>query len=214
MRKPLAVWLAALVIGLAAFVGSGLTAAASEEVEAHAKLVPVPTEFQANQPLTKVTGRIELQQTVIDGAQALVVDGRARNMDPEDTYVSLLYTTPATGPTACQPGPPLSFTQMFLGTWKVDKHGRGELHSIKTAAGNTSPTPASFQAFLSAFGVSPSNLSGPGSFVPLTPIITSVSIREMRLVSNPVLPPGVMLPPGVQVPERIDCGALRFEHED
>jgi hypothetical protein len=198
-------------MGLATFVGSGLTVFASQEVEAKARLVPVPTEFVPNQPLTKVTGHIELEQTVIDGKEALVVEGRARNMDPEHTYVSLLYTTPATGPNACQPGPPLNFTQMFLGTWKVDEQGRGRLHAVKTAAGNTSPTPSSLQAFLSAIGVSPSNLSGPGSFVALTPSITSVSIREMRLESNPQgLPP---LPAGVQVPERIDCGALHLEHD-
>jgi hypothetical protein len=207
MRKPFAVLVAGLVMGLVGVVGSGITAFASGEIEASARLVPIATEFVPNQPLTKVRGQISIEQTVVHGQKALVVDGSARNMDPEDTYVSLLYTSPARGPRACQATPQLTFTQMYLGVWKVDQGGRGRLHAVKTAAGNTSPTPSSLQAFVAALGVTPSDLSGPGSFVPLTRQIRSVSIREMRAqTSNPALPPVVA--------ERIDCGALRFDHED
>jgi hypothetical protein len=31
-------------------------------------------------------------------------------MDPAETYVSLIYTSPGTGPTACQATPELTFT--------------------------------------------------------------------------------------------------------
>jgi hypothetical protein len=63
------------------------------------------------------------------------------------------------------------------------------------------------QAFVAVLGVPP-NLSGPSSFVQLTDKIKSASIREMRLVSLP------MLPGGVQVPERTACLALHVDRED
>ena len=132
------------------------------------------------------------------------------SMDPAKTYVSLAYTTPATGPSACQPGPPLSFTQMFLGTWEVNRHGDGKLRATKTAGGNTSPTPPALAPFLT-FATGSASLSGPGSYFALTPAITSISIREVVFGT-------VQFAPGVSftglLPDRIDCGALHVEQED
>jgi hypothetical protein len=201
MTKSLVRLLIVLSLSLVAAVGSSLPALAIvTRAEGEAKLVPVPREFVPG-PLTTVRGEVAIS----DNGSALRVKGEAENMDPAKTYVSLVYTTPATGPQACLPGPPLSFTQMFLGAWEVNPEGHGRLRSTKTAAGNTSPTPASLQAAIKFLTGAPSgDLSGPGSYFALTPAITSVSIRVMTPVAG--------LP--VQLPDRIDCGALRVETED
>jgi hypothetical protein len=206
MKRSLARGLVAVILSLVAVVGMSLPSLAKGIVaEGEAKLVPVAREFVPG-PLTRVRGEVNIRDT----GSALIVKGEAENMDPAKTYVSLAYTTPATGPTACLPGPPLTFTQMFLGTWQVNRHGNGKLRATKTAAGNTSPTPAVLAPFLTFASGSPS-LSGRGSYVRLTSAITSVSIREVVFAS-------VELAPGVsftgQVPDRIDCGALHVEQED
>jgi hypothetical protein len=206
MKRSLARGLAALTLSLVAVVGASLPALARGIVaEGEAKLVPVAREFVPG-PLTRVRGEVNIRDT----GSALIVKGEAENMDPAKTYVSLAYTTPATGPTACEPGPPLTFTQMFLGTWQVNHHGDGKLRATKTAAGNTSPTPAVLAPFFT-FATGNGSLSGPGSYFALTPAITSISIREVVFAT-------VEFAPGVsftgQVPDRIDCGALRIERED
>jgi len=206
MKRSFSLGLTALSLSLVALVGTSLPAFARATVaEGEAKLVPVPREFVPG-PLTRVRGEVEIR----DIGSALIVNGEAENMDPAKTYVSLAYTTPATGPTACQPGPPLTFTQMFLGTWQVNRHGEGKLRATKTAAGNTSPTPAALAPFL-RFATGSASLSGPGSYFALTPAITSISIREVIFGT-------VQFAPGVSftglLPDRIDCGALHVEQED
>jgi hypothetical protein len=206
MKRSFALGLTALTLSLAAAVGTSLPALAKATLaEGEVDLVPVPREFVQG-PLTTVRGEVEIRDT----GSALIVRGEAENMDPAKTYISLAYTTPAAGPTACLPGPPLTFNQMFLGTWQVDSDGRGTLQATKTAAGNTSPTPAVLAPFFT-FATGGASLSGPGSYFRLTPAVTSVSIREAAFGT-------VQFAPGVSftglLPDRIDCGALHVEPAD
>ncbi len=205
MKRSFALGLMAVTLALVAAVATSLPALATATIaEGQARLVPVPREF-VPAPLTTVRGAVEIRDT----GSALIVRGEATNMDPAKTYVSLAYTTPATGPNACVAGPPLTLTQMFLGTWQVNGEGEGKLRATKTAAGNTSPTPAVLAPFLK-FATGSASLSGPGSYFALTPAITSVSIRQVVFGT-------VQFAPGVSftglLPDRIDCGALHVERE-
>ena len=205
-KRLLALGLTALTLSLVAVVGTSLPALAeANQAEGEVQLVPVPREFVPG-PVTAVRGEVAIRDT----GSALIVEGEAENMDPAGTYISLAYTTPATGPTACLPGPPLTFGQMFLGTWQVNRHGHGTLQATKTAAGNTSPTPAALGPFFT-FATGGASLSGPGSYFALTPAVTSVSIRQ-AVAGTVQFAPGVSFT-GL-LPDRIDCGALRVERED
>ena len=60
---------------------------------------------------------------------------RGTGLDPEATYVSLVYDSGAvpSGPLACEPGNfQLDGTQMFVGFWKVEADGTGTLFGVKT----------------------------------------------------------------------------------
>ncbi len=184
MRRPIAGSVAALTISVVGLVATGISAAASEQAEGQVNVIPFAGQnFQA---------AIE----IVDTGSALLVEGEASGLDPTKTYVSLDYTTPPTGPSACEPGGTLSFAQMFLGTWSVDSEGKGSLIAVKTAAGNTNQPPASLLDFLNHIGVP----SGGTAYAPLTPSIQSVSVRVMTPV-----------PGGLQVPFLIGCGALIVE---
>lgn len=186
MRRSIAmsvVSLSMLVVGLGT---TGISAAASEQAEGEVNVLPFPGQsFQA-------------QIEIVDTGSALLVEGSASGLDPSKTYVSLDYTTPPTGPTACEPGGTLSFAQMFLGTWSVDSQGEGSLVAVKTASGNTSQPPASLLNFLNFIGVP----TGGTAYAPLTPSIESVSLRVMTPVGG-----------GLEVPALIGCGALIVETE-
>ena len=185
MRRPFAVFMASTVMTVAALIGSGTTAAASVRAEGEVQVIPfAPNVFTAELEIT-------------DTGTALIVKGQATGLDPTKTYVSLDYTTPATGPTACEPGGDLSFAQMFLGTWSVNSSGEGTLVAVKTAAGNTNQPPASLLAFLNATGVP----TGGTAYHQLNSSITSVSVRRMTPVAGFPIP----------VPLLIGCGALNVE---
>ena len=186
MRRPLALSLASIVMTVIALVGSGTTAAASVRAEGEVEVIPFPGFG------------FEAELSIRDTGSALIVNGEASGLDPTKTYVSLDYTTPATGPTACEPGGSLSFAQMFLGTWSVNSEGKGSLVAVKTAAGNTNQPPASLIAFLNAIGVP----TGGTAYHPLDPSVRSVSVRVMTPVQGvPFL-----------VPDLIGCGALQVEN--
>ncbi|MCI0455091.1 MAG: hypothetical protein L0Y68_08865 [Candidatus Dadabacteria bacterium] len=67
----------------------------------------------------------------------LVISGEASGLDPEQTYISLIYDKDALpgGPNACVPSTfpsPLSGDQMSVGMWIVTGDGTGTLFAIKT----------------------------------------------------------------------------------
>jgi hypothetical protein len=69
----------------------------------------------------------------------LIVAGRARGLDPTQSYVTLVYDagSVAEGPAACTPSgivPPLTPDQMFVGSWEVSENGTGELFAVKTGS--------------------------------------------------------------------------------
>ena len=177
-------------------------ALALTEAEAHARIVPVAPEFPTAGVPSVVHAVVEIQ----DSGTSDVTEGEAIGMNPSRTYVSLIYSTPATGPTACDPGPPLTLQQMYLGVWHVNREGEGRLRSVKSHIGNTSPTPASLHDFL-AFVGAPTNLSVGDSYAALGPNTVSVSVREVMLANGPPVA-------GLMVPQRIACGMLHVETED
>ena len=65
----------------------------------------------------------------------LIVSGRAEGLDPEQTYVSLIYDVDSVpgGPDACVPtGTTLAGNQRFVGVWQVAGDGSGTLFATKT----------------------------------------------------------------------------------
>ena len=74
----------------------------------------------------------------VDNGSTLWVLGAAEGLDPSQTYISLVYgegSFPG-GPHACEPSTthPITFPQMFVGTWTVDPDGTGVLSAKKTGA--------------------------------------------------------------------------------
>lgn len=184
MRRPIALSVSSLSLAVVGLVTTGIVAAAAELAEGEVNVVPFAGQnFQA-----------EIQ--IVDTGSALLVEGKASGLDPTKSYVSLDYTTPPTGPTACDPGGTLSFAQMFLGTWSVDSQGEGSLVAVKTASGNTNEPPASLLAFLNHIGVP----TGGTAYAPLTSSVQSASVRVMTPVGG-----------GLEVPALIGCGALVLE---
>lgn len=196
-RLPFALLAAALV---ALVPGSAL---ADTVAEGHARVVPVAAEFPTVGTPSIVHANVEIRDT----GSTDVVHGEARGMDPSMTYISLVYSTPATGSTACLPGQPLSFQQMYLGVWTVDEEGHGKLRAVKSHTGNTSPTPPVFQTFLAAVtNGALGDLSTGDTYVALGSNTTSVSVREFL--------PGALQFAGLMLPQRIACGPLNVEAED
>ncbi len=93
----------------------------------------------AADPPTHITAGFKF----VDNGTTLRVVGRARGMDPDETYVSLIYDvgSVAEGPTACAPSifspadPNFILETMFLGLWEVDAKGRGKLSTLNTNGG-------------------------------------------------------------------------------
>jgi hypothetical protein len=108
-----------------------------------------------------ITARIVFLDTG-DPTTGLIVSGTAKGLDPEDTYITLVYDDGSVpgGPLACEPPPDNDQTeaQMFVGTWVVAPDGTGTLNATKTGA----------------------------SYVPLDDIGT-VSVREVVEVGLPEL---------------------------
>src|ERR1044071_9743730 len=71
---------------------------------------------------SRITARIKFLDTG-DPSTGLIVSGTATGLDPEDTYISLVYDRGSVpgGPLACEPPPDNDQTdaQMFVGTWVV-----------------------------------------------------------------------------------------------
>src|SRR5215216_2222249 len=69
-----------------------------------------------------ITARIVFLDTG-DPSTGLVVSGTAKGLDPEDTYITLVYDDGSVpgGPRACEPPPgnDQTMAQMFVGTWTV-----------------------------------------------------------------------------------------------
>ncbi len=71
----------------------------------------------------------------IDTGSQLIVIGRARGLDPNEDYISLVYNVGSvpTGPTACTPTDgSLTAEQMDAGMWTVAEDGTGSLFAVKT----------------------------------------------------------------------------------
>ncbi len=169
------------------------------------RIVPIAEEFPTVGTPSVVHARVEIRDT----GSTDVVRGEARGMDPSQTYVSLVYSTPATGPMACGFAPPLTIQQMYLGVWTVTSAGHGKLRAVKSHTGNTSPTPAVLKPFLAAVsGGAVTDLSVGDTYVPLDANTTSVSVRE-ALLGAPNTPFA-----GLMVPQRIACGSLVLVAED
>ena len=90
-------------------------------------------------PPTRVLASINF----VDDGSTLKVTGHARGMTPGQVYVSLIYDVGSTvqGPAACgltifdPTDPNFIIGTMLLGTWEVDRHGRGTLSAINTNDG-------------------------------------------------------------------------------
>ena len=78
---------------------------------------------------------IEAEIDFVDNGSTLTIHGEAEGLDPDKTYVSLIYDvdSPVTGPLACEPaifapGDPNNILDtMFIGFWDVDEDGDGTL---------------------------------------------------------------------------------------
>jgi hypothetical protein len=86
---------------------------------------------------SRITARIVFLDTG-DPSTGLIVSGTATGLDPDDTYITLVYDTGSVpgGPRACEPPPDNDQTdaQMFVGTWVVRPDGSGTLNATKTGA--------------------------------------------------------------------------------
>ncbi len=73
----------------------------------------------------------------LDDGESLRILGKASGMDPDTTYISLIYDngSPDTGPFACEPtifAPPPDgiIDRMFVGVWNVQPNGKATLKEM------------------------------------------------------------------------------------
>lgn len=121
MRK-----MAVLLVTLSMVIGFAIPVAADDEdVSARVHQKPINN--------SGISSRV----TIMDTGTSLIVDGRARRLDPTKQYFSLLYDNASvpTGPNACEETlPTLSEAQMFLGFWNSKM---GTLHAVQTGPSYT-----------------------------------------------------------------------------
>ncbi len=122
MRRNVAIFSVAALVLLA---GASVSLMAGKTLNASANVRPLPE--------SKILGQISLMDT--GGPETgLVVSGEAKGLDPNGTYVSLIYNdgSLASGPNACAPtNGLLDGTQMFVGFWNVGPDGSGKLFALK-----------------------------------------------------------------------------------
>lgn len=122
MRK-ITVVLVLCIVALAA--GSGVLAGKNKSTQAIAELKPTDGG--------RIVAKIQFLDSG-DPSSGLFVAGNASGLDPNETYVSLIYSagSVSTGAFACQPtNGILDNNQMFVGFWKVDVTGEGKLSTLK-----------------------------------------------------------------------------------
>lgn len=82
-----------------------------------------------------ITARISFLDTG-DPDTGLIVSGVATGLNPNMTYITLVYDSGSVpgGPRACEPPPDNDQTdaQMFVGVWSVASDGTGRLNATKT----------------------------------------------------------------------------------
>ena len=131
MRDP--IYLAALLM----FFGVGATLASSRYASAASSAAAKSTGGVNLHQIDRsgIRGRIEFVDRG-NAADGLEVTGTATGLDPDVSYISLVYDAGAkpSGPRACAPSSPGDLTglQMFVSGWQVDADGNGTLHVLKT----------------------------------------------------------------------------------
>ena len=119
----------------------------------------------------------------VDDGTTLAATGTAAGLDPDESYVTLIYDNGSvpSGPRACQPtifdreDPDFLLATMFIGFWTVDQEGQGTLETINT---NFGLDYVPLERFRNA---SVRRVTGPppeGSVIPMTELVACGHVSE------------------------------------